>query len=166
MMKIVVAALNLFKDWLKYYTSLICCRSRRWWRAADWIVCPPLPLYHISKAADTITVCWQVCVEIWSLARVPGEPELLEWLVRDVTSLCLIEPDRQRTYVCVLGLVINTWAAEAPATASEWRHFLSLWFEGNKVNHPNYTHTHTCANMLSNSSQEAINKRLLLHWIR
>lgn len=36
---------------------------------------------------------------------------LLERLVKHVTSLYLVEPDRQGTYVRVLGPVINTWAA-------------------------------------------------------
>ena len=61
-----------------------------------------------------IPLCWQVCAEIWSLAFVPRERVPLEWLVKHVTSLYLVEPDRQGTYVCVLGLVINTWAVKLP----------------------------------------------------
>lgn len=61
-----------------------------------------------------ILLCWQVCAGIWSLASVPGEHVLLEWLEKHVSSLHLVEPDRQGTYVCVLGLVINTWALKLP----------------------------------------------------
>lgn len=84
--------------------------------------------HNITFLSLLIPLCWQVCSEIWSLAAVPGEPVLLEWLVKRGTSLYLVEPDRQGTYVCVLGLVINTWTARLLLTPAEWRHYFSVRF--------------------------------------
>lgn len=66
-------------------------------------------LYHYITLLRLLPLCLQVCTEIWTLAGAPGECVLLERLVKHATSLYLVEPDRQGTYVCVLGLVINTW---------------------------------------------------------
>lgn len=181
-MKIVVAAqrrsITFYTGWFKWAWLFAGAGAGRGRQTALFAFLS----HNITFLSLLIPLCWQVCSEIWSLAAVPGEPVLLEWLVKRGTSLYLVEPDRQGTYVCVLGLVINTWTARLLLTPAEWRHYFSVRFcfflfflfflGGGKPRHKCIQTTHTSTSSAQTRSDRDAKSQwkrswwLLLHWRR